>query len=142
MTRRLHRWACVLLCTLLTSIGLQAEESFLLSILSLDAQEVGEETARSPHLRAVGTGRIVVTTDTPIGQGIYFQIAAKGDIRFEGASYSGGSVLLIDEPQFVIYGDVTSIFFGAGQITSIDLSQSPTIEDLTCASVDSTIKCN
>lgn len=106
----------------------------LLSILSLDAQEVGEETARSPHLRAVGTGRIVVTTDTPIGQGIYFQIEAKGDIRFEGASYSGGSVLLIDEPQFVIYGDVTSIFFGPGQITSIDLSQSPTIEDLTCAS--------
>ena len=73
MTRRLHHWACVLLCTLLTSIGLQAEESSQPSSTTSDALRTGSE------------GVITMTTTKAVGEKIGLIIEANGNVTIEGA---------------------------------------------------------
>lgn len=74
MTRRLHRWACVLLCTLLTSIGIQAEVTP--SITNLPSES----------LRTGSDGIITMTTSKAIGKTIRLTIKANGSVTIEGVS--------------------------------------------------------
>ncbi len=63
MTRRLHHWACVLLCTLLTSIGLQAEVTP--SITNLPSES----------LRTGSDGVITMTTSGAVGEQIMLAVS-------------------------------------------------------------------
>ncbi|EFR34626.1 leucine Rich Repeat protein [Porphyromonas asaccharolytica PR426713P-I] len=63
MTRRLHHWACVLLCTLLTTIGLQAEVTP--SITNLPSES----------LRTGSDGVITMTTSGAVGEQIMLAVS-------------------------------------------------------------------
>ena len=69
MTRRLHRWACVLLCTLLTSIGLQAEVTPSITHLP------------SESLRTGSDGVITMTTTRQVGEQLLLSLSAPAGER-------------------------------------------------------------
>ena len=122
MTRRLHRWACVLLCTLLTSIGLQAEESSQPSSTTSDA------------LRTVGTGVITMTTTKAVGEKITLEIWG-GGITIEGVKepFSRGSATYTLTSQTVIIrGNVTELNGWNNQLTSLNVSGCTILTDLEC----------
>ena len=122
MTRRLHRWACVLLCTLLTSIGLQAEESSQPSSTTSDA------------LRTVGTGVITMTTTKTVGEKITLEIWG-GGITIEGVKepFSRGSATYTLTSQTVIIrGNVTELKSWKNQLTALDVSQNTALTELGC----------
>ena len=122
MTRRLHRWACVLLCTLLTSIGLQAEESSQPSSTTSDA------------LRTVGTGVITMTTTKAVGEKITLEIWG-GGITIEGVKepFSRGSATYTLTSQTVIIrGNVTELKSWKNQLTALDVSQNTALTELGC----------
>ena len=122
MTRRLHRWACVLLCTLLTSIGLQAEESSQPSSTTSDA------------LRTVGTGVITMTTTKAVGEKITLEIWG-GGITIEGVKepFSRGSATYtLTSQTVIIQGNVTELNGWNNQLTSLNVSGCTILTDLEC----------
>ena len=122
MTRRLHHWACVLLCTLLTSIGLQAEESSQPSSTTSDA------------LRTVGTGIITMTTTKAVGEKITLEIWG-GGITIEGVKepFSRGSATYTLTSQTVIIrGNVTELNGWNNQLTNLNVSGCTILTDLEC----------
>ena len=109
MTRRLHRWACVLLCTLLTSIGLQAEESSQPSSTTSDA------------LRTVGTGVITMTTTKAVGEKITLEIWG-GNVTIEGVKepFSRGSApYTLTGQTVIIRGNVTKFNGWNNKLTNL-----------------------
>ena len=122
MTRRLHHWACVLLCTLLTSIGLQAEESSQPSSTTSDALRTGSE------------GVITMTTTKAVGEKITLEIWG-GGITIEGVKepFSRGSATYTLTSQTVIIrGNVTELNGWNNQLTSLDVSGCTILTDLEC----------
>ena len=122
MTRRLHRWACVLLCTLLTSIGLQAEESSQPSSTTSDALRTGSE------------GVITMTTSKAVGEKITLEIWG-GGITIEGVKepFSRGSATYTLTSQTVIIrGNVTELNGWNNQLTSLNVSGCTILTDLEC----------
>ena len=113
MTRRLHHWACVLLCTLLTSIGLQAEESSQPSSTTSDALRTGSE------------GVITMTTSKAVEEKITLEIWATGNatIDIEGVKedfqLGHGSYTLTNQT-VTIRGDVTTDQLGCIGLYRID----------------------
>ena len=122
MTRRLHHWACVLLCTLLTSIGLQAEESSQPSSTTSDALRTGSE------------GIITMTTTKAVGEKITLEIWG-GGITIEGVKepFSRGSATYTLTSQTVIIrGDVTELKGWNNQLTNLDVSGCTILTSLKC----------
>ena len=122
MTRRLHHWACVLLCTLLTSIGLQAEESSQPSSTTSDALRTGSE------------GVITMTTSKAVGEKITLEIWG-GGITIEGVKepFSRGSATYTLTSQTVIIrGNVTELKSWKNQLTALDVSQNTALTELGC----------
>ena len=122
MTRRLHHWACVLLCTLLTSIGLQAEESSQPSSTTSDALRTGSE------------GVITMTTTKAVGEKITLEIWG-GGITIEGVKepFSRGSATYTLTSQTVIIrGDVTELKGWNNQLTNLDVSGCTILTSLKC----------
>ena len=121
MTRRLHRWACVLLCTLFTSIGLQAEESSQPSSTTSEA------------LRTVGTGVITMTTTKAVGEKITLFIEANGNVTIEGVKDRKGSTYILTSQTVIIRGDVTKLNVLNNQLTNLDASGCTTLTSLKCS---------
>ena len=121
MTRRLHRWACVLLCTLLTSIGLQAEESSQPSSTTSEA------------LRTVGIGVITMTTTKAVGEKITLFIEANGNVTIEGVKDRKGSTYTLTSQTVIIRGDVTKLNVLNNQLTNLDASGCTTLTSLKCS---------
>ena len=122
MTRRLHHWACVLLCTLLTSIGLQAEESSQPSSTTSDALRTGSD------------GVITMTTTKAVGEKITLEIWG-GGITIEGVKepFSRGSATYTLTSQTVIIrGNVTELNGWNNQLTSLNVSGCTILTDLEC----------
>ncbi|WP_298545396.1 leucine-rich repeat domain-containing protein [uncultured Porphyromonas sp.] len=122
MTRRLHHWACVLLCTLLTSIGLQAEESSQPSSTTSDALRTGSD------------GVITMTTTKAVGEKITLEIWG-GGITIEGVKepFSRGSATYTLTSQTVIIrGDVTELKGWNNQLTNLDVSGCTILTSLKC----------
>ena len=135
MTRRLHRWACVLLCTLLTSIGLQAEESSQPSSTTSDALRTGSD------------GVITMTTTRPIGEQLLLSLSAPAGERViaEGLKEP---LILDGDPHFYTLTSQTvtlrgnlklfncnqyqSAFNHKNQLTSLNLSDCNTLRELYC----------
>ena len=124
MTRRLHHWACVLLCTLLTSIGLQAEESSQPSSTTSDALRTGSE------------GVITMTTSKAVGETIGLEIIARGGVTVEGIQENPTlgkyKKYTLTSQTVKIYGEVTHLFCAGNQLIDLDVSQSPRLKDLNC----------
>ena len=143
MTRRLHRWACVLLCTLLTSIGLQAEVTP--SITNLPSES----------LRTGSDGVITMTTSSPVGQHIMLAVSpVEGQtVIAEGLQES---LILDGQPHrytltsqtVTLRGDVTFLecgkhhrdpqMFCYNRLTSLDISGCKSLETLICQGNDLT----
>ena len=122
MTRRLHRWACVLLCTLLTSIGLQAEESSQPSSTTSDA------------LRTVGTGVITMTTTKAVGEKITLEIWG-GNVTIEGVKepFSRGSApYTLTGQTVIIRGNVTKFNGWNNKLTNLNVSSCTILTSLKC----------
>ncbi|WP_302336610.1 leucine-rich repeat domain-containing protein [uncultured Porphyromonas sp.] len=122
MTRRLHHWACVLLCTLLTSIGLQAEESSQPSSTTSDALRTGSE------------GVITMTTTKAVGEKITLEIWG-GGITIEGVKepFSRGSATYtLTRQTVIIRGDVTELKGWNNQLTNLDVSGCTILTSLKC----------
>ena len=126
MTRRLHRWACVLLCTLLTSIGLQAEETP--SITNLPSES----------LRTGSDGVITMTTSKAVGETIRLVIGTKdkSNVTVEGLQkigpYGQYTQYTITSQTFTIKGNVRVLQCEDNQLTSLDVSQCPALEYIYC----------
>ena len=120
MTRRLHHWACVLLCTLLTSIGLQAEESSQPSSTTSDALRTGSE------------GVITMTTTKAVGEKIGLIIEANGNVTIEGAKDPKGSTYTLTSQTVIIRGDVTKLNVWNNKLTNLDASGCTTLTELKC----------
>ncbi|WP_308555632.1 hypothetical protein, partial [uncultured Porphyromonas sp.] len=120
MTRRLHHWACVLLCTLLTSIGLQAEESSQPSSTTSDALRTGSE------------GVITMTTTKAVGEKIRLIIEANGNVTIEGVKDPKGSTYTLTSQTVIIRGDVTKLNVLNNQLTNLDASGCTTLTSLKC----------
>ena len=123
MTRRLHHWACVLLCTLLTSIGLQAEESSQPSSTTSDALRTGSE------------GVITMTTSKAVGEKITLEILASGNVTIEGVkepSSKGFATYTLTRQTVIIRGDVTKLKGWRNQLTSLDVSGCTALTELKC----------
>ena len=121
MTRRLHRWACVLLCTLLTSIGLQAEESSQPSSTTSDALRTGSE------------GVITMTTTKAVGEKIRLFIEANGNVTIEGVKDPKGPTYTLTSQTVIIRGDVTKLNVLNNQLTNLDASGCTTLTSLKCS---------
>ena len=122
MTRRLHHWACVLLCTLLTSIGLQAEESSQPSSTTSDALRTGSE------------GVITMTTSKAVGEKITLEIWG-GNVTIEGVKepFSRGSApYTLTSQTVIIRGNVTMLNGWNNQLTNLDASGCTTLTTLEC----------
>ncbi len=122
MTRRLHHWACVLLCTLLTSIGLQAEESSQPSSTTSDALRTGSE------------GVITMTTSKAVGEKITLEIWG-GGITIEGVKESfsrGSATYTLTSQTVIIRGNVTELKSWKNQLTALDVSQNTALTELGC----------
>ena len=122
MTRRLHRWACVLLCTLLTSIGLQAEVTPAITNLPSESLRTGSE------------GVITMTTSKAVGEKITLEIWG-GGITIEGVKepFSRGSATYTLTSQTVIIrGNVTELKSWKNQLTALDVSQNTALTELGC----------
>ena len=135
MTRRLHHWACVLLCTLLTSIGLQAEESSQPSSTTSDALRTGSD------------GVITMTTSKAVGEQLLLSLSAPAGERViaEGIKEP---LILDGEPHFYTLTSQTvtlrgnlklfncnqyqSAFNHKNQLTSLNLSDCNTLRELYC----------
>ncbi len=135
MTRRLHHWACVLLCTLLTSIGLQAEESSQPSSTTSDALRTGSD------------GVITMTTTRPIGEQLLLSLSAPAGehVIAEGLKES---LILDGDPHFYTLTSQTvtlrgnlkllncglyqSAFTHKNQLTSLNMSDCNTLRELYC----------
>ena len=135
MTRRLHHWACVLLCTLLTSIGLQAEESSQPSSTTSDALRTGSD------------GVITMTTTRTVGEQLLLSLSAPAGERViaEGIKEP---LILDGEPHFYTLTSQTvtlrgnlklfncnqyqSAFNHKNQLTSLNLSDCNTLRELYC----------
>ena len=120
MTRRLHHWACVLLCTLLTSIGLQAEESSQPSSTTSDALRTGSE------------GVITMTTSKDVGEKITLIIEANGNVTIEGVKDPKGSTYTLTSQTVIIRGDVKKLNVWNNQLTNLDASGCTTLKSLKC----------
>ena len=122
MTRRLHHWAYVLLCTLLTSIGLQAEESSQPSSTTSDALRTGSE------------GVITMTTTKAIGEKITLEIWG-GNLTIEGVkepSSRGSATYTLTSQTVIIRGNVTMLNGWNNQLTNLDASGCTTLTTLEC----------
>ena len=126
MTRRLHLWACVLLCTLLTSIGLQAEESSQPSSTTSDALRTGSD------------GVITMTTSKAVGETIRLVIGTKdkSNVTVEGLQkigpYGQYTQYTITSQTFTIKGNVRFLQCDNNQLTSLDVSQAVALTSLNC----------
>ncbi len=127
MTRRLHRWACVLLCTLLTSIGLQAEVTP--SITNLPSES----------LRTGSDGVITMTTSKAVGETIRLVIGTKdkSNVTVEGLQkigpYGQYTQYTITSQTFTIKGNVRLLQCDNNQLTSLDVSQAVALTSLSCS---------
>ena len=127
MTRRLHLWACVLLCTLLTSIGLQAEVTP--SITNLPSES----------LRTGSDGVITMTTSKAVGETIRLVIGTKdkSNVTVEGLQkigpYGQYTQYTITSQTFTIKGNVRVLQCEDNQLTSLDVSQCPALKYFSCA---------
>ena len=123
MTRRLHHWACVLLCTLLTSIGLQAEESSQPSSTTSDALRTGSE------------GVITMTTSKAVGEKITLEIWASGNVTIEGVKepFSRGSApYTLTGQTVIIRGNVTKFNGWNNKLTNLNVSSCTILTSLKC----------
>ena len=122
MTRRLHHWACVLLCTLLTSIGLQAEESSQPSSTTSDALRTGSE------------GVITMTTSKAVGEKITLEIWG-GNVTIEGVKepFSRGSApYTLTGQTVIIRGNVTKFNGWNNKLTNLNVSSCTILTSLKC----------
>ncbi len=122
MTRRLHHWACVLLCTLLTSIGLQAEESSQPSSTTSDALRTGSE------------GVITMTTSKAVGEKITLEIWG-GNVTIEGVKepFSRGSApYTLTSQTIIIRGNVTKFNGWNNKLTNLNVSSCTILTSLKC----------
>ncbi len=135
MTRRLHHWACVLLCTLLTSIGLQAEESSQPSSTTSDALRTGSD------------GVITMTTTRPIGEQLLLSLSApagehviaeglKEPLILDGDPHfytlTSQTVTLRGNLKLLNCGLYQSAFTHKNQLTSLNMSDCNTLRELYC----------
>ena len=135
MTRRLHHWACVLLCTLLTSIGLQAEESSQPSSTTSDALRTGSDgVITMTTSKAVGE-QLLLSLSAPAGErviaeGLKEPLILDGDPHFY--TLTSQTVTLRGNLKLFNCNQYQSAFNHKNQLTSLNLSDCNTLRELYC----------
>ena len=107
MSKQLRIWLFVLLGTLLASSSLLAE------------------------------GVITMTTTKAVGERIGLSIEANGDVTIDGvkesAQTNGYNNYTLTSQTITIRGDVTTLYCGGNQLTSLDVSGCTALTELNCS---------
>ena len=158
MTRRLHHWACVLLCTLLTSIGLQAEvtpsitnlpseslrtgsdgvitmttsravgEQIMLAVSSVEGQTIIAEGLKEP-LILDGTGHLyTLTSQTVTLRGNLILLQCDGAVDMETPPSHENQLTSLD----INCETLTLLSCSGNPLTSLDLSHARALTALAC----------